>query len=176
MAVSHNIRQEFSKEEILETLDEIAHPIEVAIFDSQNYFNFGGAIRTCHNFLVRRMWGVDLTGGDPYYKRAAMTARPWMKQNINFVSSDQFLEQTEGRNIVAFERRENLDSIDIRCFKYPDNPIFLFGSEKTGVSDRLLSRANHVVSIPMFGFVLDHNVSVAIGIAVYDWIAKSSRK
>lgn len=176
MAVSHNIRGEFSRQEILDALDDVIHPVEVAIFDSQNYFNFGCSIRTCHNFLVRRLWGVDLADGDAYYKKAAMTARTWMKSRIALRSSDDFLKETEGRNIIAFERREDLGTKDIRTFQYPKDPILLFGSEKTGISDRLLARADHVVSIPMYGFVLDHNVSVAVGIALYDWINKHTRK
>ena len=43
---------EFSKEEIKETLDEIRHPFEVAVFSSENYFNMGAIIRAGHSFCV----------------------------------------------------------------------------------------------------------------------------
>lgn len=172
MAVTYDIRKEFLKDEVLQTLSEIAHPVEVAVWGSENSFNFGAIIRTCHNFLVRKMYAIDM---DWYYKKAAMTALQWQKQNINMMSSEEFLRGTTNRNIIALERRENLDTQDIRCFEYPENPILLFGSEKTGVPEELLQSAKNIVSIPVCGFVLDYNIATACGIVLYDWYSKYTR-
>ena len=180
MAVTFKVEDCFLPEEILETLNEIAQPVEIAVWNTTNYFNFGALIRTCHNFAVRKMWGIDLWRDPdqpltkPYYKKAAMTTLKWMKQNIHCVSTEDFLSQTEGRNIVAFERREELETRDIRGFSYPENPILLFGCEQGGIPDDLLERANSVVSIPVMGFCLDFNLSQAAAIALYDWTLKNS--
>lgn len=176
MSVTYNLRAEFSKDEILAALDEVSRPVEVAIWGSENHFNFGSSIRTCHNFLARRLWGIDLAHEKPYYKKAAMTALQYYKASIALCSSERFLDQTKGRNIVAFERREDIDGQDLRRFSYPDNPILLFGSEKFGIPDNLLERANHVVTIPNDGLVLDLNVATAVGIGLYDWLTKWSMK
>lgn len=180
MSVKWKVEDHFEKEEIIEILNEIALPLELAVWGTDNYFNFGSLIRTCHNFALRQMWGIDLwekleerKPANPYYRRAAMNTLKFMKQNINLVSSDEFLEQTRERSIVAFERREDLETVDIRSFIYPDNPILLFGSEKNGVPDDLLRRADHIVSIPVHGFCLDFNVAQAAAIGVYDWLSKN---
>ena len=180
MAVSFKVEDAFQEEEIIQALNEIAQPVEIAVWNTSNYFNFGGLIRTCHNFAVRKMWGIDLWKDPespltkPYYKRAAMTAHKWMKQNIHCVTSEEFLSKVEGRNIVAFERREGIDSEDIRSFEYPDNPILLFGSEKDGIPDHLMVAAQSVVSIPVMGFCLDFNLAQAASIAIYDWTLKNT--
>lgn len=182
MAVSIKIEDYFSKDEILETLEEISKPIELAIWSPQNAFNFGALIRTCHNFGVRKMWGIDLWEDPenpvtkPYYKKAAMTTHKWMKQRIECVTSNEFVYQNRDRNIVAFERRENLETQDIRSFEYPENPILLFGSEKDGIPDYLMSQAKAIVSIPVLGFCLDFNVAQAASISIYDWLLKNGNK
>lgn len=179
MACRVKIEDFFTLEEINETLNELRRPVEVAVWSSENYYNFSAIIRTSHNFLVSKIWGIDLRDpehpyGKPFYKKAAMTALKWEKKNIFLRSSEEFLEETKDRNIIACERRESLDTEDIRGFKYPDNPILLFGSEKFGVPDHLLKRANHIVSIPVGAFVTDHNISVAAGIFLYDHFNKES--
>lgn len=160
---------DLTKEEVIETLKEIRHPFDVAVFSSENYFNMASLIRTGHNFLCRQFWMIDF---DKFYRKATMGAHKY--ETINKVTTEEFLERTKDRNIIAFEKRHDLDTKDIRTFKYPENPILLFGSEKYGVPEILLQRANAVVSIPMFGIQNDHNISVAAGIAMYDYICKST--
>lgn len=179
MAVTFRPEDHFEKEEVMDVLNEIANPIELAVWGTSNYFNFGSLIRTSHNFAVRKMWGVDLWQDPnnkttkPYYKRAAMTSHKWMRQNIHCVTTEEFLEKIEGRNVVAFERREGLQTEDLRSFVWPDEPVLLFGSEGNGVPDDLLERADHIVSIPVAGFVLDFNLAQSAAVGLYDWLLKN---
>jgi tRNA G18 (ribose-2'-O)-methylase SpoU len=155
---------------VKETLNEIRNPLEIGIFGSKNYFNMGSIIRTGHNFLVSGYHAIECPA---YYEKAAMTARPWEKDRIKYHETPEaFIEATKGRNIIAFERRSNLDSQDIRQFKYPEFPILLFGSEDSGIPDAILARADAIVSIPIEGLVNDFNVAIAAGIAMYDWKVK----
>ena len=174
MSVSFKV----DKKEGLEALREIRRPFEVALWHTENSFNFGATIRTAHNFLASKIWGLDLQLDKlnpkkyPFYKRAAMTTLKWEKENIFCVSTKEFLDLNENRNIVVFERREQLNSQDIRSFVYPDNPILFFGSEKFGVPEGVMNAAHSIVSIPCDGFCLDLNIGVAAGIAMYDFVSK----
>ena len=161
---------DFSKEEIRETLNEIRHPFDIAVYHSQNGFNFGAIVRIGHGFLCRKLWRVDM---DKYYKRATMGTHKW--ENIEKVTLDEFFEKIGDRPIVAFERRPDIESQDIRFFEYPENPVLFFGSEKSGVPDEVIERAHSVVTIPMFGIHNDFNQAVAAGIAMYDWISKNAQ-
>ena len=104
------------------------------------------------------------------YEKATMGTHKY--ENIVKDSIDDFMQFSAGRNIVAFERRHDLQTTDIRNFEYPENPILLFGSEKFGVPDILLERATNIVHIPQFGIHNDMNLSVAVGIVLYDFINK----
>lgn len=170
MTAIPDILAEHTKEEIIETLREVRYPVEVAICGSDNYFNTGSIIRTCHNFLVRKIYLVETT---KFYKKATMGAHKY--ENIVKMTNDEFVNQVlvrPGKNIIAFERRPGLKTQDIRTFKYPENPILVFGSEKDGCSDAILNNAQSIVSVPVNGINNDFNISVAASIALYDWFAK----
>ena len=161
---------EFSNEEIIESLNEVRLPFDVAVFSSENYFNMASIIRTCHVHLCTKIWQVDF---DKYYEKATMCTDKW--ENIESITLDNFISETKNRNIVAFERRSELDTKDLRTFSYPNRPILFFGSEKFGVPEDIIKLAHSVVSIPVFGITNDLNIGVAAGIAMYDFVNKTTR-
>jgi tRNA G18 (ribose-2'-O)-methylase SpoU len=105
------------------------------------------------------------------YEKATMGTHKY--ENIYRHSTEEFLRYCEGRPLIAFERRLGMVNEDLRYFRYPPNSVLLFGSEKGGVPDVLLERADAVVSIPQFGIHNDMNLSVAVGIVLYDWVSKN---
>lgn len=159
---------DFSKEEIKETLNECRHPVDIAVFDSSNYFNLGAIIRTAHNFLVRNIYQVD--NPDGYYPKATMSARKW--ENVIPMTSDQFFKTHSGRSMVGMERRPGLETETLYTFSWPEEPIILFGGEKFGLTEETISHCKHIVSIPVFGLLHDYNVACASGIVLYDWSNK----
>lgn len=160
----------FSREEVIDTLSEIRHPFDVAVYHSENYFNLGAIVRQFHCMLGTNLYTIEC---DDMYKKACMGTLKYEKQNIiKCPTVDNFLELTKDRNVIACERRPGMATTDIRGFQYPERPILIFGSEKFGINDRLLERASHVISIPVFGVTNDYNVSAAAGVVMYDWIYK----
>jgi tRNA(Leu) C34 or U34 (ribose-2'-O)-methylase TrmL len=163
----------FTRDEICDALDEVRQPVSIAIYGSKNEFNIGGMIRTAHNFLVRDIHLVEV---EWFYEKGALSTLKYEKRHLKRWSTlESFLEGMKGRNLISFERRENLDSYDIRSFRYPENPVLFFGSEKTGVPDAILEASRSVVSIPILGLNNDHNVTVSCAIALYDWFAKNCK-
>ena len=162
-----------STAEVCAALNEVRFPYEVAIYGCKNNFNFGAILRTGNAFLCKRYYAIDI---DWYYKRAAMTAHRFEKQNIVKCSTDEFTSLAEGRNVVAFEKRDGLNPVAIQDFIYPKNPILLFGNEDTGVPEELLNISKHIVSIPMYGTIWDLNIALACGIAMNDFVSKHTRK
>lgn len=176
---------DFSKEEIKETLDPIRHPVKVAIFGSDNYFNVGAIIRTCHVFLVDEVILVDIP---KFYEKAAMGTHKW--ENITHMTLEEFCRQHSVYSssggptvLVGFERRPDMRTEELFRFKFPRNPILCFGSEKTGLPDEVIelirgyesSELGGLVSIPQYGLQNDMNLSNAVSIAIYDWLAKHYR-
>lgn len=162
-----------TRDEICDALDEVRQPVSVAIFGSKNEFNIGGMIRTAHNFLVRDIHLVEV---EWFYEKGALSTLRFEKRHLKrWATLDAFLEGMKDRNIVSFERRDNLKSHDIRHYRYPENPILFFGSEKCGVPDPIIHASHSIVTIPILGLNNDHNVSISCGIALYDWFAKNCK-
>lgn len=169
----------FSKEEIKDVLSEIRHDFSLAVIGADNYFNSAAIIRSAHQFLAREIILVDCP---KIYGKATMGSLKW--ENISHVSLEQFIAgNLPHRNLVICERRPELPSENLIYFKFPENPILCFGSEKTGVPEQLIlaareARKNNnpntgsVVSIPQFGLQNDFNLACAAGVVMYDWIAK----
>lgn len=176
--------KDFSKKQIRETLNEVRHPVSIAVFGSDNYFNAGAIIRTAHIFLVREIILVDMP---KFYEKATMGTHKW--ENIthmslaDFESRMSYYSSADNRVVVAFERRPELETKSLLNFKYPENPILCFGCEKTGLPDSIIELARQhewigggVVSIPQYGLQNDMNLANAVSIGIYDWTAKRYRK
>jgi len=176
----------FSKEEIRDSLQDIRHPVSIAVFGSDNYFNVGAIIRTCHVFLVREVILVDVP---KFYEKATMGTHKW--ENITHTTLEEFCRahhwssSSDNRAVVSFERRPDLNTVELFGYKYPENPILCFGSEKTGLPAEVISLCQdnadamgyqNIVSIPQFGLQNDMNLSNAVSIAVYDFLGKHYRK
>ena len=160
----------FSKETIRRTLDEIRHPVSVAVWGSSNYFNAGAIIRTSHCFLVKNIFLIDCPA---VYERASLGTEKY--ENIIKMTTEGFAGYVMdcNRHVVALEKRPDLKTEPLVLFNYPKDPILLFGCEKTGIPAELLKLAGNVVSIPQYGIQNDLNLAQAVSICLFDWISKN---
>lgn len=167
--------EDFDLEYIVETLNEVRHPFEIALLYPGNKFNISGIVRTAHQFLCQKIWFIDTQW---YYRKGHMGTQKYERYNWVHVTEEKFVEHitNEKRNLVPFERHFGIKSQDIRHFEYPKNPILLFGNEKFGIPDHFIEMADTTVSIPMFGLTHDLNISVACGIAMFDFISKHYKR
>ena len=67
--------------------------------------------------------------------------------------------------LVAFEPKGDL----LRLGDVPGDAIFAFGSERRGLSEDLLARADHCIRIPMEPNVSSMNLATAVAVALYAW-------
>ncbi len=150
-------------DEIRESLGTLRRPLSIAILRARNPFNVGAIIRVAHSFLVRE---IILVGTEPYYERAAMGMDRY--ENIVSVADDRaLLEHVRGRKLIVFEKEAA--RVDLWRADLPDDCVMLFGSETHGVSEEILSAADMVVGIPMYGINHSFPVTVAAGIAMAEW-------
>lgn len=166
-----------SRIELKKALDEVRHPLEVAVIgngsnnEDPNYFNSGAIIRTCHNFLVKKIHLIDR---GKFYQKATMGSHKF--ENINHWTANSFVKEFKDRNIVCLERRESLKTKNLYYYNWPSNPILVFGNEKTGVPNKILNIATDIVSIEQYGINNDFNLATSAGIVIYDFMAKNHPK
>lgn len=90
-----------------------------------------------------------------------------LRVNIIYTDLVAFLD-TYKRNLYA----ASLDGTDLQTFTKPEPGYILLGNESKGLSDTMLSRASHKITIPRIGNAESLNVSVAAGIICAAFLLK----
>ena len=69
-------------------------------------------------------------------------------------------------------------SINLKDFKplLPEKYAFIFGNEVFGVSEDALKEADAALEIPQFGTKHSFNISVSMGIILWDYYVKTTIK
>jgi tRNA G18 (ribose-2'-O)-methylase SpoU len=152
-------------EEIRASLEPLRRPLRIAVLRSNNPFNVGAIIRTAHSFLVRE---IVLVGDEPWYQRAAMGMQRY-ETIVQLPTEAELVPWARARNlhIAVFEREQA--RVDLWRASLPEDTLLVFGSENHGVPPELVSAADEVVAIPMYGINNSFPVTVAAGIAMAEW-------
>ncbi|MCC6644530.1 MAG: TrmH family RNA methyltransferase [Polyangiaceae bacterium] len=153
-----------SPDEVRAALAPLRARAAIAVVALGNAFSIGAIIRVAHSYLLGE---IILVGGERHYDKASMGMHRF--ETITRVDGEHaFFAHVAGRPVWAFEReraRRSLD--DVR--EFPDDVVLLFGSERFGLSEAALARADDVLAIPLHGVNNSLPVAVAAGIALSAW-------
>jgi len=165
---ARNVLDEFkgkSHEEIVVALDARGVSLEIAIENLERDYNMGTIVRSANAFGVRH---VHIIGRRQWNKRGAMMTDKYLHVTYHESVSDfvRAMKQA-GKELVAIEN--NVDSAPLGETKLLENTVLMFGSEGSGISEELLSKADKIAHIEQLGSTRSLNVGVAAGIAMYEW-------
>lgn len=150
-------------------------PIVVILDNIRSMHNVGSAFRTCDAFRIEKIFLCGITARPPHrdiHKTAlgATETVPWeYHKNINELVSQISSEY----QIILVEQTNK--SLPLQEFQPETRQkyCFVFGNEVFGISDEILSMASKSIEIPQFGTKHSLNVSVSIGIVIWDVYQKS---
>jgi 23S rRNA (guanosine2251-2'-O)-methyltransferase len=137
--------------------------------------NTGSAFRTADAFALQQLVLCGITARPPHREilKTAIGAQDTVTWAYYEHTTDALQAlRAQGYRIVAVEQTEN--SIPLQAYIPPlGQPIALvFGNEVQGVSDEALALADEVLEIPQFGTKHSLNVSVCLGIVVWELFRK----
>ncbi len=146
--------------------------------DVRSLHNVGSAFRTADAFLLEKIILCGITGKPPHREinRSALGATEsiaW-EYHPNAVSAARDLKAA-GCRLVAIEQAD--ESIPLNGFNPAPGKkhVLIFGNEVNGVRDELVQLADDVVEIPQSGTKHSLNISVSVGIVVWDLVNKMRR-
>jgi tRNA G18 (ribose-2'-O)-methylase SpoU len=150
--------------EVRELLLPLRHRFSVALHTAGNAFAVGAVIRVAHNFLARE---IVLIGDEPHYEKASMGMEKY--ETVTRVPDEAaLLEHARGRPLWALEKDFARQSLhDVAAF--PDDVVFVFGSERFGLSRAFCDRCDEVLAIPIYGVNQSLPLAVATGIVMNEW-------
>jgi tRNA G18 (ribose-2'-O)-methylase SpoU len=152
-------------QDIVDQLDRRGVELEIAIENTLRDYNMGSVVRSANAFGVRT---VHVIGRKQWNKRGAMMTDKYLTVNY-YASVSNFSSEMQQREKQLYALENNVSSTSIYDTKFVNNAVLIIGQEGPGISSELLAEAHEVVHIDQLGSTRSMNVSVAAGIAMYEW-------
>ena len=150
-------------------------PIIVVLDNVRSLNNIGSVFRTCDAFLIQKIYLCGITATPPHkdiHKTAlgSTDAVDW-EYVENIMDLVQRLKN-ENIKVVSIEQAEKATMLN-DFIPEPDTTYALvFGNEVKGVSQQVVSASDVVLEIPQFGTKHSLNISVSVGVVVWDVFSK----
>jgi len=149
--------------------------IYLIVQNVRSLFNIGSLFRSADVFGVNKIYlcGYTATPPNPKIEKVSLGAEnfvPWEKHWQTHLLIPKLKKQ--GIKIYALETGPQTKNL--ATFK-PQFPCALIvGNEVKGISKKILSEADAIISIPMLGQKESLNVAIAASVALYEFSKKQA--
>ena len=166
--------EELNRLSIAEFKEAPKMPVVLVLDNVRSMNNVGSAFRTADAFALEKVYLCGITGTPPHreIQKTALGA----EQAVEWEHSRDTAElckslQGQGYKLLAVEQAEG--STMLHQFQpSPDQKYALvFGNEVFGVEDKVMELADGCLEIPQYGTKHSLNISVSIGVVVWQFAA-----
>lgn len=146
-------------------------PVVVVLDNIRSQNNTGSVFRTADAFRLRGIFLCGITATPPHREihKTALGATESVDWQY-FPTTSEAIGQlrNEGYTVMAVEQAEG--SVSLQDFQADETiPLALvFGNEVNGIEDEVLRMADGIIEIPQFGTKHSINVSVSVGIVIWE--------
>lgn len=150
-------------------------PIVLVLDNVRSLNNVGSAFRTGDAFRIDKIYLCGITGTPPHrdIQKTALGATDsvaWEHLPNTTLAVEKL--KTEGYIICALEQADRSVMLHEFAVEPEGKYALIFGNEVFGVEDEVLKACDHVLEIPQLGTKHSLNISVSLGIAVWDLMVK----
>jgi len=139
--------------------------------DVYQIHNTSAVMRTCDIFGIQDLHVVEEKFGKRVDKEIAMGAQKWVNLNRHGSMENCINEiRNSGYRIIATTPHN--DSTLLHEFDVSQKSAFFFGTERYGLSDYVMNRADGFLKIPMYGFTESLNISVSAAIILQSLVSR----
>lgn len=149
-------------------------PVTLVLDNVRSALNVGSAFRTADAFLIEQIILCGITAQPPHrdIQKTALGATDSIKWQYfsEVTEAAQYLKQQQ-YHLLAIEQMDEktyLNDFQVINDKY----ALFFGNEVKGISDDLLPFIDACIEIPQFGSKHSLNISVSIGVVLWDFFTK----
>jgi tRNA (guanosine-2'-O-)-methyltransferase len=160
-----NILTDNRKEKFLKVLKNRTNHFTIAVEDIFQMHNTSAVMRSCEVFGIQELNVIEQRYGKSIDKEIAMGAQKWVDINTyDSITDCVDTLKNKGYQIIATTPHDDdclMDDFDIT----KPSALF-FGTERDGLSEEILQRADGFLKIPMVGFTESLNISVSAAIII----------
>lgn len=145
-------------------------PITIVLDNLRSLHNVGSVFRTADAFRIEKIILTGITGTPPHreIEKTALGATDSVDWEYHEKPEEVVLQlKNSGYRIVVVE--QTTESINLREFSTQNGKICLvFGNEINGVGESVIALADQALEIPQSGTKHSLNISVCVGIVVWE--------
>ncbi|OJJ21324.1 RNA methyltransferase [marine bacterium AO1-C] len=152
-------------------------PIIVILDNIRSMHNVGSAFRTSDAFLVEKIYLCGITAQPPHreIQKTALGAT----ESVAWAHAENTLDlvkqlQNDGWKVAAIEQADESFSLEKYNFAADEKYAFVFGNEVFGVAEEVVKQADFCLEIPQFGTKHSLNISVSMGVVIWDYFSKTT--
>ena len=150
--------------------------LRIALEEVTNTHNASAVVRTCDAAGVMYLEIISATMEPFPVNRAVSTrAEKWLKLNY-YPSTKKCLKHLKNQGLKIAATHLGTDSVPHTSVDYTQPIAIVFGNESEGISAEALELADYVIKVPMMGMVQSLNLSVSVGIILYEAIKQREKK
>ena len=165
LAFLENILTDNRKEKFLKVLKDRTKHFTIAVEDVFQMHNASAVMRSCEVFGIQELHVIEERYGKRIDKEIAMGAQKWVDiSTYDSVTNCIDTLKNKGYQIIATTPHEN-DCL-MEDFDITKPSALFFGTERDGLSEEILRRADGFLKIPMVGFTESLNISVSASIII----------
>lgn len=151
------------------------NPLVIVLDNIRSMHNVGSAFRTADAFLCEKIVLCGITAQPPHREihKSALGATETVDWEYHENSMEAIeLLRSKGYKIASIEQADQSISLENFNLKDDEKLVLVFGNEVKGVSEDVVKNSDYVIEIPQFGTKHSINVSVSIGVVIWDLISK----
>ena len=152
-------------------------PIVIILDNVRSAHNVGSVFRTSDAFLIEKIMLCGICPVPPKneIRKTALGATESVDwQYFNDITDCIKGLKEKGYTIISIEQADNAIDLNNYSIEKSRKIALVFGNEVNGVSDKIINLSDSVIEIPQYGTKHSFNVSVSVGIVLWDLSRKMS--
>jgi 23S rRNA (guanosine2251-2'-O)-methyltransferase len=151
-------------------------PIIIVLDNVRSLNNVGSAFRTADAFLIEAIFLCGLTGIPPNkeIEKTALGATETVNWKY-FKTTLEAIAELKNKNYFLVAVEQTKQAVMLDKFENPKKETaFVFGNEVYGVEQNIIDECDVCIEIPQFGSKHSLNISVCVGIVLWEAIKEQS--
>ena len=150
-------------------------PLIIILDNVRSLNNIGSIFRSSDAFLIEKIYLCGITASPPHreIQKTALGATESVSWEYSKRISKTISELKEkDYQIYAIEQAQGSMSLQNFSLKKSIRYAFVFGNEVNGVSQNVIDLCENVIEIPQEGTKHSLNISVSVGLVIWDFYSK----
>jgi tRNA (guanosine-2'-O-)-methyltransferase len=163
-------------QKVRKVLSQRQPDLRIVLEEVTNTHNASAVVRTCDAAGILYL-DIISSAGEPFPINEAISTRAekWLHFNY-YHSTAECLEKLKGKGFKIAATFLDDKSIPYTSVDYTQPLAVVFGNESEGISEEARNLADYIIKIPMIGMVQSLNLSVSVGVILYEALKQRMEK